>query len=141
MCLEYSPHSTGNLRRRGNSIIAWKVYSRLWNGLQSVWWSRDVIGPGWVVSNRAKKSLSPDDRHYAEIDNGIHVLLHRRDAEAEALYLRGGWGAKSFCVVPVRCHLRDLVGAGGYGIGPERCCSAVFMKVFLRKHDYEEAMQ
>ena len=121
-------------------VTCWKFYSKFYYGshyllcppYQS---SYGFITNGWIVSNRESKELG---KGYGDFSNGlktmgvtygIHVFT-RKDAAKRSCAM-----TLTHEVVPVRCHESQLVAVGS------RSDQAVFMRVFLKKSDYDEAVK
>ena len=123
---------TDKLRRRFRG----KTTLKLWKAWRStsddyltplIFANHRVLGAGWVRSNRRTQEPEQDCSDRGRyIQHGIHVYTSRAIARREAAYR---WNAR---VVPVTCYLKDLVAADRE--------SAVFMKVWLAKADFDKAV-
>jgi len=133
MCLYYNVESTRRFRREhrnDKTVTCWKVVRRTSRGSIRSLFHRSYWRPGEKRSNRRGKTVKECFVH-----RGIHVYTSRWAAERVA----DKWENK--VVLPVRCKMDDLVACGrrySY-IGGCRTREAVFMKVFVRKADYERA--
>lgn len=83
-----------------------------------------------VLSNRPSTDFDEDELQFQEIAKGIHVLLHKKDAEKLKQYLSDTRKVNSdnFTIISVKASKQDLVGAG-YWIDDAEMETAVFMKV------------
>ena len=110
-------------------ITCWKRYNRNSTTLHS--WHNSltkggiVSGPGKVVSNRPKRSVTEDERFWSHVDKGIHVYRKRP-------YFYDG------TIFPVRVRYKDLVAVNdeAWNARPE----AVFMEVEITKRNWNRIM-
>jgi len=130
MCLYAKKSSTerfrAKMKKNRGRIICWKSlnfnssYKELTSKLYYKIWTN-----GWNKSDRKTKEWTDvgdyQGRSDTEINHGIHV------------YRSGIWKKYPYSVmVPVVCYEKDLVAADRN--------EAVFMKVYLRKKDYQKAI-
>ena len=92
----------------------------------------DEVKNGWIVSDRKSKKISEDNEDcifntVVTINRGIHVYTTRIEAES--------YWSQGYSIIPVRCHKSQLVAVSN------ECPQAVFMKVFLKKTDYDKALK
>ena len=120
-------------------VVCFKVYDARMEKLTSCYLDRrGEVFPVWIVSDRKSREIgheNGDITYYGMstsifVEHGIHVFINK---ELAKVYFRGR--GRWYKVVPVRCHKSQLVAIGRY------CSKAVFMKVFLRKADYEKAIK
>ena len=83
-----------------------------------------------VLSNRTSKDLTGDEFPFREIDEGIHVLLHKSDAEKfkQHLVKVREVDPSQFVILSIKATRKDLIGSG-YWIDDADMETAVFMKV------------
>jgi hypothetical protein len=118
-------------------VICWKVYRReapfvrkkgLYPRFQ---YHKGEVKNGWIRSDRSGKIFNDSSdglfSNHFNIHRGIHVYTSIHAAQRDASIY--------FAVVPVRCHESDLVA-----IDRDRT-QAVFMKAFLKKADYVQALK
>jgi hypothetical protein len=115
----------------------WKVYGCTGiKGLFSPYYDNGSVTNGWIVSNRESKKTGNDYGDQCHRDNvlvnqGIHVYTSKKEAEER-------WkGYSSYFIVPVRCHKSQLVAVSN---ASNNQSEAVFMKVFLKKADYDKVL-
>jgi len=134
VCQVHDPKATKELRKRLKKrgwITAWKVLKRRISWLTSICHYHSWR-PGVQVSGRDGKALAPHEQDSGKIFHGYHVYLHRADAEACAN------PRYDEHVVPTKCRLKHLVGAGTEA---GTCkTTAVFTQVELTKRAYRKAM-
>ena len=111
----------------------WKAYDNAYNGLYSPYYSGKIVTNGWIVSNRKSKKICGKNGDCRDFDNEISVY-HGIHVYTDEIIAKKDW-RYSGCVVPVRCHRSQLVAVSR--IAP----TAVFMKVFLKKSDFEKAIK
>jgi len=155
MCCYYSKKVTAGLKRRfkrnGGKLTLYAV--RQWfpatKTLRSPCRGMIIEKCGWQRSNRASPYSGADEQGGQDcptIAQGKHVLLTKADAEAWI----GKWAlsGERFVILPMRCHERDLIGAGEARIYKEplldlhfSCPSAVFQKAFIYAADFRRALK
>lgn len=142
MCMRLSKAATTKLRNRmlanGRRLTCHKVYKLCKGSLQSpIFLDRRSSTPkaGWLQSDRLIQEAGQDTSDWSgarpggeAINRGIHVLTSISAARRCACR----WADE--IIVPVQCHLKDLVGGGTLG-------EAVFMKVRILKKDFEAAVK
>ena len=138
MCLYYSAKETAKLKRKKGSIICKKAYiasdGKLLSPLMgNCMWALPPFQKGAVVkkagviqSTRKSSKLTEQERKTKEINYGIHV------------YLKNEYVVPGEVCVPVKCNIKDLVGAGAKD--GEYGWEAVFTKVSISKKDFEKAI-
>ena len=117
-------------------FICWKVYLRFENLLYPFYQSsHGFVTNGWIVSDRESKELGKGyGDFYSNVNRmgvtcGIHVYTSKESAEKD-------FGtARRSTIVPVRCHRSQLIAVG------DDTPQAAFMKVFLKKEDYDKAIK
>ena len=128
----------------------WKVYRKFdsfvncssQKGLSSPY-RGGVVKNGWIVSNRKNKKISCENDDTTDVsiyedsyvNRGIHVFTSEEIAKSFAVTMKNSCDPTNYIVVPVRCHKTQLVAVGAVH------SQAVFMKVFLKKEDYDEALK
>ena len=144
MCLIYDYETTkkfaASIKRRGGSIICYKRL-RLVDGVLHSLCHNHKWHKGFNQSNRQDGvALSRLERGTCRISHGIHVYVKKPPR----------WCDFDEVIVPIKCSLRDFVGANHHATFQARywCPSkfddneneAVFMKVFLKAADYNAAV-
>jgi len=93
-------------------------------------YQRKIYRTGWNKSNRKSIDITDTDKQWETVVHGIHVYRTKRQATKDIFcYSFSG----KLVIIPVTCYLKDLVAMGLYS-------EAVFMKVFLRKADHDNAI-
>jgi len=130
----------------------WKVYQRIDSGLHPPFKQHLFVENGHIKSNRMVQKAGYDGcddkginyyppvihhlNNFFTINRGIHVYLSERRAKESAGEFWGDYDSSiSYIVVPVRCHKSQLVAIS------RTSSEAVFMKVFLKKSDYDKAVK
>lgn len=129
MCLLISKRRTqelNNIFTTKNSIICYKVINKHNNRLYSNTYSSFMWKNGWNISDREQKELEYTEKYDGCIYNGIHVFHNLHTAMRNRACYE--------IVIPVRCYRKDFIKAGYMG-------HAAFMKVFLTKKDYLQALK
>lgn len=141
MCMYWDKKATTAFRKKireaGGTITCWKVYERWRRWLSSVFYKTGSLSPGDILSNRERRAPTRDGKDYRIrrwnnetrwcISRGIHVFRTRSRAKQYC-------NRRQAVVVPVRCQLKDCVGAGDNG-------DAVFDKVHLSKRSFAAALR
>ena len=161
MCLTATAKETKNLRRRlkrNGFVWMYKIVRRIWDFdkekyvLKTPYMNKE-IKTGWFVSNRKEEKVdfaSPPvetsplngdiydfeyvkankKRKIVDIDKGIHIFTNEKAAKIQAM--------SSSKIIKVKCYEKDFVAAGTFDLDGD---SAVFMKVFVPKDEYDNALK
>lgn len=134
MCLVNQRRAVNRLRRRKNQkivaykVLQWGTTSSTRRFLYSIFnmfkWNQ-----GWNYARgleRLPEKIGTGTRIYP----GIHVYIYKPDIVNKSA---------GECVLPVVCHVRDLIGAECNSKG--QLAVAVFKKVFVKADDYREAVE
>ena len=125
------------LKDNGGVSTMWKVLNYKNGELRSfrknVWWKS-----GWNISSRKSANLDYlTEIIYGEAHwEGIHVFTNKHDA----FYYMNQYDNK-LVVVPVEVAARDFVVAGYECPVFGDIYNALFTKVFLKKEDYDKAIE
>lgn len=155
MCMYLDKRATQRFRKKmktaGGKHVGWAIYIPTRYGNLVPPWNRErrVREFGWVYTTRQEQRAGRDaldSRPHALaerscINRGKHIFRTRAAAVACIRHFwdhYAAWRFRGACVVPVQCHLRDLVGAGRQEL--QDWPSAVFTKVRLLKKDFDAAM-
>jgi len=115
----------------------WKIYDKKDdNCLVPPYYPSDDISHGWIVSDRKSKKICEKngdsfDNFFGKhsVEHGIHVYIFEKHAMQDFEI------DNNSCIVPVRCHKSQLIAIdSGLPV-------AAFMKVFLKKEDFEKAIK
>ncbi len=124
MCLEYySKEETEELRASGPTIKCWKSLDIDGNRLRS-YFQDHIYRVGENLSTRENVELDVQEKISKNIHDGIHVYLNKKDAN------------EGDVTIPVYGQVEDLVGVGDFC----ECPCAVFTKIYIKKEDYEKAL-
>ena len=132
MCLRINGKRTKRvertLRDNGGKTVMWKIlrFHIHYDGIVlSAPYYEYKYSPGWNKSNRIDSDFYLSNVIYL----GIHVFTNKSCAIAYK-----AWSDECTVVVPVTVHEKDFIAAG-------TDYDAVFMKVFLKKEDYDKTIK
>jgi len=117
--------------KKNGKITCYKILDKIKGNLESPYYPMPYQ-PGWNKSNRKMVDISDKNINCMFVSRGIHVYRNKREAGRKAAKLTVFYN-NNYVVVPVTCYLKDLVAMGKYS-------EAVFMKVFLKKTDHDNAI-
>lgn len=132
MCLikdsENTVRYTKTIRSKGGKIRCWKILNIHNNTLIAPYYIMEYKVGINVSSRRSKEINSVDDPYTAtstpNVRNGIHVYKRKP---------RKNYYLPYDVLVPVICDIKDFVASSR--------TEAVFMKVFIKKRDYKNALR
>ena len=124
---------------------SWKVYEKkikygreITNSLCPPYQGGLSIKNGWIVSNRKSKKIdveiNEDRNGFSDFHICLGIHVYTTDISAEDFFGYHSVKRERYVVVPVRCHKSQLVAVSNMS------SEAVFMKVFLKKADYDKAL-
>jgi len=143
MCLIPKKDETDKLKKsRKTAFTGYKIYrvieNEIWSGfMYDVVVEIDSLQPKKNIihkSNRHRKTVDWEEKHCAEIEQGIHVFLSEENAEK--IRKRD---VKTRILVPVQCFKRNLVAAGVWSDNT-RMKQAVFTQVTIQSDDLINAV-
>jgi hypothetical protein len=118
------------LKEHGGKCIMWKVLYKK-TIIDGKWvliapWRETHYDSGWNISDRESKTLTKFEKASHEIHHGLHVFTNK----PSAIKFAHTWEV----VVPVVVYKKDFLAAG-------KSYDAVFTKIFIKKKDFNEALQ
>lgn len=133
MCLTINKKKTVHtlFPKGATKLVFYKIVAKKFaeNILQGPFRYNYEYKPGYNYSDREFAALSPQEISDNSVSFGIHVMTSYKKARHELQDY-----SRNCTLIPVMCLKKDFVAAG-------YASDAVFLKVFIKKEDYQKALK